>query len=119
MRGAARRRRRFRSRCVIRMLSSARIVRQAQPENSEFPFASLDGFLTPTEQFFVRNHFPVPVIDPASWRLRVEGCVDQALALSLDEIERMPQRTLVATIECAGSGRALLTERMKGVQWEL
>src|SRR5437763_5961509 len=101
------------------MSQARRIIRQAQPENSEFPFESLDGFLTPTDRFFVRSHFPVPEIDPASWRLRVEGCVDHPLAMALGEIERMPRRALAATLECAGNSRALLEEAVKGVPWHL
>src|SRR5437868_6104755 len=96
-----------------------RIVRQADPENSEFPFESLHGFITPTRQFFVRSHFPVPEVDAGSWRLRVEGCVEHPLSLSLDELRRMPQRTLAATLECAGNSRALLEERVKGVPWQM
>ena len=35
------------------------IVREATPENLEFPFHTLATFITPVEQFFVRNHFAV------------------------------------------------------------
>ena len=31
------------------------------------------GYTTPNERFFVRNHTSTPVIDPATWRLRVFG----------------------------------------------
>src|SRR5262249_58074440 len=35
----------------------ALIVRQAEPPNLEVPFATLNSFITPNQQFFVRNHF--------------------------------------------------------------
>jgi DMSO/TMAO reductase YedYZ molybdopterin-dependent catalytic subunit len=95
------------------------IVRQAEPPNLEFPFASLDTFLTPTERFFVRNHFAVPKLDAAAWRLKVEGAVRQPLEMSYEELRRLPSRTRAATLECAGNGRALLVPRVKGVPWEL
>src|SRR5438309_1583632 len=52
----------------------ALIVRD--PNNLEFPFDSLDSFLTPNDRFYVRNHFAVPAIKASEWRLRVEGAVE-------------------------------------------
>src|SRR5438067_12683498 len=46
------------------------IVRKEKPENLEFPFSTLDSFITPNERFYVRNHFPMPRLDVESWRLR-------------------------------------------------
>src|SRR5437899_1211694 len=51
------------------------IVRQKDPDNLESRFAKLDRFITPTEQFYIRNHFKAPEIDLHSWRLRVESAV--------------------------------------------
>lgn len=39
------------------------VVRDKDPENLEFPFAALNGFITQNEHFFVRSHFPVPKLD--------------------------------------------------------
>src|SRR5437660_354644 len=36
------------------------IVRESEPQNLEFPFASLQSFLVPNERFYVRNHFARP-----------------------------------------------------------
>src|SRR5262245_16717808 len=81
------------------------------PENSETPLDTLHGWVTPNRLFFVRNHFAVPTIDRASWRLRVEGLVDRLVELSWDELIAMPQRSVFATVECAGNGRSFLQER--------
>src|SRR5262249_20223167 len=35
------------------------ITRQKDPDNLEFPFPTLNSFLTPNEQFYVRTHFEV------------------------------------------------------------
>src|SRR5690348_8435347 len=53
------------------------IVRQRQPENLEFPFDTLDSFLTPNERFYIRSHFAVPSLSASSWRLKVEGAVER------------------------------------------
>lgn len=90
---------------------------QAFPENSETPLASIQGWVTPNRLFFVRNHFDVPTIDLTSWRLRVEGLVEQPLELSWEELTALPQHSVFATVECAGNGRSFLQRTAPGVQW--
>jgi len=94
------------------------IVRSRDPENLEFPFASLNGFITTNELFYVRNHFPLPRVDARDWRLRVEGAVERPLELSLDDVRRLATRTQAALLECAGNNRAFLRPQAPGVQWE-
>src|SRR5262245_38279579 len=52
------------------------------PENSETPLDSVHGWVTPNRLFFVRNHFPVPELERAGWKLRIAGRVERELALS-------------------------------------
>jgi DMSO/TMAO reductase YedYZ molybdopterin-dependent catalytic subunit len=94
------------------------IVRQTTPVNLEFPFATLDSFITPNDRFFVRNHFPAPKLDPKTWRLRIEGAVQHPLELTYEDLAKMPSRTATVTLECSGNGRGLLVPQVKGVQWE-
>jgi DMSO/TMAO reductase YedYZ molybdopterin-dependent catalytic subunit len=94
------------------------IVRESAPLNLEMPFGSLDGFLTPVSQFFVRNHFPIPSIDVRNWRLRVEGEVETPLQLTYAELCTMERHTFPVTMECAGNGRAFLTPPSTGTAWE-
>ena len=95
------------------------IIRQRQPENLEFPFDTLDTFLTPNERFYVRSHFATPALDASSWRLRVEGAVERPYEIGYDELRKMEARTAPATLECAGNSRVFLTPAARGVQWEL
>jgi DMSO/TMAO reductase YedYZ molybdopterin-dependent catalytic subunit len=95
------------------------IVREQEPLNLEMPFSSLDGFITPNELFYVRNHFPIPEISANDWRLRIEGEVEAPFELSYDELRAMESRTITATLECAGNNRIFLPEKAKGVQWGL
>lgn len=78
------------------------IIRQSEPANLEMPFGELDGFFTPNDKFYVRSHFATPEIDPATWRLRIEGAVERPLELSYDELRARPMRTVAVTMECAG-----------------
>jgi DMSO/TMAO reductase YedYZ molybdopterin-dependent catalytic subunit len=95
------------------------IPREKDPDNLEFPFTTLDRFLTPADLFYVRSHFDVPKIEAAGWRLKVEGAVERPLELTLAQLRELPERTLPATLECAGNGRAYLVPKAKGVPWEL
>ena len=98
------------------MPEQLKVVTQS-PENAETPLADVHSWVTPTRLFFVRNHFDVPELDVASWRLSVGGCVGRPLVLTWNELDAMPQRTLLATLECAGNGRSFLSQKVPGVQW--
>ncbi len=95
------------------------IIREKDPANLEMPFGELDGWLTPNDQFYIRSHFPVPALDPKTWRLRIEGAVERPLELSLDDLRGFAVQTVPATLECAGNGRIFLVPKVKGTQWEL
>lgn len=89
----------------------------ARPENSETPLDEVRSWVTPNRLFFVRNHFDVPNIDHSVWRLEVVGCVKHQLTLDWEQIEALPQRSVCATVECAGNGRSFLESPSDGVQW--
>src|SRR5262245_62760574 len=98
-------------------MAEQRKVVTAEPENSETPLDSVRSWVTPTRLFFVRNHFAVPSLDLATWRLRVEGRVKERRAWTWAELNELPERTVFATVECAGNGRSFLAQRQAGVQW--
>src|SRR5262245_60506921 len=88
-----------------RMPERAKIV-TAAPENSETPLDQLRSWVTPNSLFFVRNHFNPPLLHPGTWRLRIEGCVERPMEWSFDDLLKLPERTVFATVECAGNGRS-------------
>jgi DMSO/TMAO reductase YedYZ molybdopterin-dependent catalytic subunit len=98
---------------------NGRIVRSEDPPNLETPFSSLDGFITPTKSFYVRTHFPIPRLERATWRLKIEGEVNHPFEIGYDELVSLPARTFPVTLECAGNNRIFLEPKVKGVQWEL
>jgi len=95
------------------------IIREKDPENLEFPFSSLNSFVTPNEQFFIRSHFAVPQLNPRSWRLGIEGLVDRPCQIDYNELLRLPSRSVTTTLECAGNSRIFLTPKVGGLQWGL
>ena len=84
------------------------VVHEQEPFNAETGVSSLDaGPVTATDAFYVRNHGAVPELDPATWRLRVDGDVERELSLSLDTLrEAFRERQVTATLQCAGNRRA-------------
>src|ERR671922_2850332 len=94
------------------------LVRSLRPPDYESPVALLDSFITPTDNFYVRCHLPVPAtLDAASWTLQMEGEVATPSMLTIEEIRRMPSHTISATLECAGNGRAFYDPPVAGIQW--
>ena len=84
------------------------IIRQKEPRNLETPFDQVDSFLTPTELFYIRSHFPAPKLDLAFYQLRIDGAVRNPFSLIYKELQDIPSETRVATLECAGNGRVFL-----------
>ena len=83
------------------------VVHEREPFNAETGLGSLVDPVTATDAFYVRSHGPVPEIDPDMWRLRVDGMVDRELSLSLETLrEAFRERTVTATLQCAGNRRA-------------
>ena len=90
--------------------------------NQETRLETLRGYLTPASHFFVRSHATTPALDVRTWRLRVEGdAVERPLDLGFDDLLRLPSRSVIAYVECAGNGRGFFKELMgktaSGTQW--
>ncbi|UIJ35957.1 molybdopterin-dependent oxidoreductase [Allobranchiibius sp. GilTou73] len=84
------------------------LVHEEAPFNAEPTSAALAAsYLTPTDTFYSRNHGPIPTLDPATWRLEVDGLVDRTLRLSLQELkDSFEEHEVTATVQCAGNRRA-------------
>lgn len=101
-------------------LEAGLLVHRAHPLNGETSIASLmGGVVVPNAHFYVRNHFQIPRLDPASWSLEVKGLVERPLQLGLRDLHNLPSETSVVTLECAGNGRFQLDPPVPGEQWRL
>lgn len=98
------------------------LVRSENPFNAEPKLDRLpEAFLTPVENFFVRNHGNQPTIDPKTYRLTIEGAVNRPLTITLGElIERFPRVNVTATVTCAGNRRIEFAaeKAVPGVPWD-
>ncbi len=80
-------------------------------------------FMTPVEEFYVRNHYPTPtaeakpVLDPKQWKMKIHGNgLDRSMEISYDDLMKMPSRSIIATMECHGNGRSLFWEQQDMMQ---
>ena len=96
-------------------------VNTLEPFNAETPVVLLpEDYITPNELFFVRNHLPVPVLEPKTYTLEVTGKGLPSITLTLDDLKtKFPQHTVTATIQCAGNRREDLgkVKEVKGIPW--
>jgi len=76
--------------------------------------------LTPNDRFYrIDINLEPPAIDERTWRLHVEGLVDEPLVLSLADIRALPAITQTITLECISNrvgGDLIGTSRWTGVR---
>ncbi|HEX2089921.1 MAG TPA: sulfite oxidase [Actinomycetota bacterium] len=85
--------------------------------NRGMPLEAMRYDITPVGLHYLLIHFDIPLLDPASWRLRIGGNVRREIELSLDDIRSKPATTMPVTMECAGNGRARLKPRPMTQPW--
>jgi DMSO/TMAO reductase YedYZ molybdopterin-dependent catalytic subunit len=79
----------------------------ARGETRTYDIRGIDGPFTPIDQFFTTQHLGHPVVDPATFELKVTGLVNKPLSLSLDAMKKMRPVDLIAGFECSGNRRPL------------
>jgi DMSO/TMAO reductase YedYZ molybdopterin-dependent catalytic subunit len=68
------------------------------------PAAAGQGFVTPNREFYrVDTALTVPRIDPAQWRLRITGMVDQPRTLTLADLLDRPMIERHLTLNCVSN----------------
>lgn len=96
------------------------VVHRAHPLNCETSIPALiGGVVMPSARFYVRNHFQIPTLDPATFQLTIGGLVERPLSLGMRDLHHMRSQTLVVTLECAGNGRMLFDPPIEGEKWAL
>lgn len=95
------------------------ILQRTTPPLLETPMAVFDkAIFTPSDSFYVRWHWPFPTeIDPAAFRLTVDGHVAKRIELSLAALRKLPHFEIAAVNQCAGNSRGLFEPRVAGAQW--
>ena len=92
---------------------------QLAARNHGMPLEVLREDVTPVGLHYLLIHYDIPHVDANAWRLTVDGLVAHELSLSLDDLRALPAHEVVATMECAGNGRARLEPRPVSQPWLL
>lgn len=74
------------------------------PEGAKLDVPGLSKLFTPNEDFYrVDTALTVPTIDPATWRLVIDGMVDQRVELSFQDILDMGLDEYAITLTCVSN----------------
>lgn len=91
-----------------------------KPFNAETQSEILtENFVTPNSEFFVRNHLPVPQVDPQTYKFEL-SFEEGSLEFSLDYLKNNFEFIEVTTsLQCAGNRRTGFREHgeLRGVPW--
>ena len=82
------------------------------------PLHELDGIITPNGLCFERHHAGIAEVDPAQYRLMINGLVDRPLVFTLEDLKRFPRHNRVHFLECAAnSGMEWRGAQLNGCQF--
>jgi DMSO/TMAO reductase YedYZ molybdopterin-dependent catalytic subunit len=71
---------------------------------SRTPFLDLEGLITPTDAAFVNAQVQMPEpVHPEEYSFSIFGEVENPLQCTLQDVRKLPGRTVRAVIECAGN----------------
>jgi DMSO/TMAO reductase YedYZ molybdopterin-dependent catalytic subunit len=89
---------------------------QLAARNHGMPLEVLRWPVTPVGMHYLLIHYDIPLVGD-EWTVTVDGDVGTPLVLALDDLRALPSHEVVATMECAGNGRAKLTPRPLSQPW--
>lgn len=91
-------------------------IRSEKPFNAETkPSKLISSFLTPNEQFYIRNHLHVPVVNLNEFQLELTNG-SKSFRLSYDDLkEKFPSHSIVSVVQCAGNRRFAMNNPEQGV----
>jgi len=90
---------------------------QLAARNHGLPLEVLREPVTPVGLHYLLVHYDIPAVDPASWRLTVDGEVESRRTFDLEALRALPSHEVVATMECAGNGRVRLSPHVVSQPW--
>lgn len=90
---------------------------QLATRNHGFPLEVLREPITPIGLHYLLIHYDIPAVDAATWQLTVDGVVESERTFDLEALLGFPTHEVVATMECAGNGRARLEPRAVSQPW--
>ena len=100
------------------LFSAPALIKQnTRPLQAGSNLDALDPWETPIASFFIRSHHGVPTM-PEKWEIEIDGLVENPTKIDLSALQKMPQKSYYAVLECSGNGRGFQFPKVSGLQWE-
>jgi sulfite oxidase len=93
-----------------------------QPCNAETPVELIADYpITPSELWYIRNHHPVPQIDIDKHRLSIDSKYFDSIKLNINDLKKMKETTITATMQCGGNRRGDYNriDKTSGTPWDI
>jgi len=107
------------ARSSVELASGAEVTETVTAGLSTASYPGLSPLYTPNEIFYrIDTALMTPQVDPANWKLRFTGMVDNPFELTFDELLAMPMVEQTITIACVSNkvgGRLIGNARWLGV----
>ncbi|WP_420347720.1 sulfite dehydrogenase [Pelagibius sp.] len=82
------------------------------------PLHELDGIITPNGLCFERHHAGIAEVEPAQYRLMINGLVEKPIVFTLEDLKRFPRENHIYFLECAAnSGMEWRGAQLNGCQF--
>lgn len=78
---------------------------------------TIDGPYTPKDDFYTIQHFDKPTVDPATYRLQINGLVNRPAVLGLDYLRGMDAVEVDAGYECSGNSSRIFQGLASNGRW--
>lgn len=76
----------------------------AAPAGAELDVAGISSLITPNRDFYrIDTALVVPTVDPAEWRLRIHGMVENEVTLTWDDLLALPLTERAVTLSCVSN----------------
>src|SRR2546427_6766750 len=66
-----------------------------------FDLRELRSWVTPNDAYFAVQHYNVPTLDAAAWRLETSGLFAEPKTFTLDDLKRRPRIERTVFFECS------------------
>jgi len=74
-------------------------------------------FITPTEDFYLVQHYGSMTVDPSTYKLRITGLVNKPMEISLPQLKLRSRTDITAAFECGGSSNANFNRLCGNAKW--
>ena len=80
---------------------------------------TINNFITPADQYYTYQHFAQPMVDPATFKLKVAGMFSKPKDFSLAELQALrPPLEQIVAYECGGNGSRNAQGMVSNGRWK-